>query len=590
MTPGDDLTGAEAVAAVLEQHGVEVVFAYPGTSELALCDGVDRAPGLRLVLTRGDKECAFMAAGASLPRPAHAVAIVHGARGLTNAAGGIAAARRNEVGTLVIAGLAGTGSARFLPPHGEPDLIATMGNFAERSWEAPAVPDDADARPRAAREFVTRLRSALTLSSRMPTRPSLFGLPQDVAEARWVPRSVLAEPWPPPEPDPIDGSLVDDAVAALRAASRPLFFLDDHALRHPDLREALASLTERLGAPVFQLRYRRGPMLFERLRREEVATFLGWFNPFGTEHRDLLAACDLLVTVGDRNLYPRVSGDLPECRKIAINDDGAKARKNEYLGAGDILIEGGVTEILHRLTAGLREDDRKPWFGEPDPVRAQATPEPASEIVEHLRTELVGAIGRTLAGWRDPVLVDDSQMFGGMLSERYDLLPPGTRVFGDHSGFVGGGLATATGLAIGRPDHRVLCTLGDQGFTNAFQGLVTAVQESARIVFLVCNNGESVSLRKQATAAFDAEAEMPRRYLRNTRGFSYQRIAEAIGVRAWLVEVGGDLETASVDAAARELGKALQEAGDTPGPSLVELRLPSDPDLWRGIWITKGFE
>lgn len=590
MTPEENLTGAEAVAAILEQHGVEVVFAYPGTSELALCDSVDRAPGLRLVLTRGDKECAFMAAGASLPRPAHGVAIVHGARGLTNAAGGIAAARRNDVGTLVIAGLAGTGSARFLPPHAEPDLIDTMGNFVERSWEAPAVPDDADARLRAAREFVARFRSALALSSRTPTRPALFGIPQDVAEARWVPRSVLAEPWQPPEPDPIAESAVDEAVAALRAASRPLFFLDDHALRHPDLREVLAELTELLGAPVFQLRYRRGPILFERLRQEEVGAFLGWFNPFSTEHRDLLAACDLLVTVEDRNLYPRVVGNLPPCRKIAINDDGDKVRKNEYLGTDDTLIEGDVTPILRRLTAELQEHSRKPWFTEPDPSQARTTPEPASDVVEYLRTEIVGAIGRTLADWRDPVLVDDSQMFGGMISERYDLLPPGTRVFGDHSGFVGGGLATATGLAIGRPDHRVLCTLGDQGFINAFQGLVTAVQESAQIVFLVCNNGESVSLRKQATAAFDDGGERPRRYLRNTCGLSYQRVAEAIGVRSWLVEVGGELERAGVDGAARELGKALQEAGDTVGPALVELRLPSDPDLWRGIWVTKGFE
>lgn len=589
MTGAGNLTGAEVVAAVLKQHGVEVVFAYPGTSELALCDEVERAPGLRLVLGRGDKECAFMASGASLLGPVHGVALVHGARGLTNATGGIAAARRNDVGTLVIAGLPSTGSARFLPPHGEANLIRAMRNFVERSWEAPAVPDDEAARLRAAREFVGRLRSALTLSARMPTRPALFGIPQDVAEARWIPRSVLAEPWQPPGPWPIAESPIEHAVRALRAASRPLFFVDDYALRYPDLREVLAELTDLLGAPVFQLRYRRGPMLFERLRQDEVAAFIGWFNPFSARHRDLLAECDLLVTVEDRNLYPRVAGDLPPCRKIAINDDCGKVRKNEYLGAGDTFLEGDVTTILCRLTVALEDRVREPWFTEPAPAEAWTTPEPASEVVEYLRTEIVGAIGRTLAGWHDPVLVDDSQMFGGMISERYDLLPAGMRVFGDHSGFVGGGLATATGLAVGHPERRVLCTLGDQGFINAFQGLVSAVQEGARIVFLVCNNGESVSLRKQATAADDGDL-VPRRYLRNTSGFSYQGVAEALGVRSWLVEVGGDLEKTYVDDAARELGKALQEAGNTRGPALVELRLPSDPDIWRGIWVTKGFE
>src|SRR6266851_10315861 len=50
------LTGAEAVAILLRSAGVTTVFGYPGTSELALCDAVDRADGIRLVNGRGDKE------------------------------------------------------------------------------------------------------------------------------------------------------------------------------------------------------------------------------------------------------------------------------------------------------------------------------------------------------------------------------------------------------------------------------------------------------------------------------------------------------------------------------------------------------
>jgi acetolactate synthase-1/2/3 large subunit len=583
------LTGAEAVARVLAERGVETIFAYPGTSELALCDAVYAAPGLRLVHGRGDRECAFMAAGASLLRPNRAAALVHGARGLTNATGAVAAARRNEVGTLFLVGLPSTTSARFLPPHGEEDLVPSIGRFTRWSWEAPAVPEPGPDRVRAAHELVARLREALVASARPPTRPSLFGIPQDVAEARWIPPAALEAGPPSPEArPPVPGA----ALAALAAASRPLFLVDDYALRCPGLRPALARLTDLLGAPVFQLRYRRGPMLFERLRRADVPGFLGWFNPFSPAHDELLDRCDLFVTVEDRNAYRRVFGRPPACRKLAISGDGEKALKNGYLGAGDLLLIGDVTGSLRSLAGALerRQVRRRPWFDDPGPAAALAAPERASEAVERLRAGLAGALARTLAGWEAPVLVDDSQMFGGLVAEHYDLLPPGLRVFGDHCGFVGGGLPTATGLAIAEPGRRVLCTLGDQGFVNSVQALVSAVQERARIVVLVCNNGESVSLQKQAAAGDGRPGAALRPYLRNTPGLSYRRVAEAFGVRTWLVDVRSHLEAGTAGAAAVELERALGAAGAVPGPALVELRLPGDPELWRGIWLTHGFE
>jgi acetolactate synthase I/II/III large subunit len=584
LTSGDgdgaELTGAEAVALVLAQHGVETVFAYPGTSEIALCDAVATTPDLRLVLARGDKESAFMASGASLLRPNRAAAILHGARGLTNATGAVAAARRNELGTLFVVGLPSTGSAPFLPPHGEPQLIDSIGRFTQWCWEAPAPPPDGPDRARAAIEFVDRLHHALTTSARLPARPSMVGVPQDVAEMRWVPASAVRRPRRAPASRPVRAPA---AVEAVRRASRPLLLVDDYALRYPGVRGALAELADLLGAPIFQVRYRRGPMLFERLRREEAGTFLGWFDQFSPAHAALLDACDLLVTVEDRNVYARVFGPLPTCRKLAINGDAAKVRKNGYLGDGDVLVEGDVTDVLRALASRLPARTARPWFSPLPAAEGGGGGEQASPAVEHLRTRVVGAIGAILREWDAPVLVDDSQMFGGMISERYDLLPPGLRVFGDHGGFVGGGLATSIGLAITDPRRHVLCTLGDQGFVNSFQALVTAVQERAPVIVLVCNNGGAVSLQKQA-------GETARPYLRNTPGLSYHRIAEAIGARTWLVDVPGGLERSAVDAAAGELRRALAGAAATAGPALVELRLPADPGVWSGIWLTRGFD
>ena len=584
------LTGAEAVAALLADGGVRSVFVYAGTSELAICDALHRTEGVQLSNGRGDKESAFMAAGASLTHPGRGAAVLHGARGLTNAAGAVADARRNEVGALFLVGLPSSGSVRFLPPHGEHGLIEGIGTFADWSWQAPPVPQDPDERRAAAERFVERLKASLAFITTPPHRPALFGVPQDVAESRWIPLDALLTSPPATPATDLGQPALEALLSELRHARRPLFLLDDYALHHSGMRPALDRLSAATGAAVFQVRYRRGPMLFERLRGDEVTNFAGWLNPFSAAHRTLLAECDLLVTVEDRHIYERVVGPLPDCRKAAVNTDPAKVLKNEYLHDDEPLVVGEPTLILTELAdrlSGLAEPAPAPWFPAEAHAEHMVSPEQAADAVEDGRRAVARALAATLASWERPALVDDSQMFGGLLSEHYDDFPQGLRVFGDHGAFVGGGLAYATGLAQGDRDARVMCTLGDQAFTNSFQGLVAAVQDQAQVLFVVCNNGESVSLKKQAAASYGAS---DRSYLANVGHLAYHQVTEALGVPAHqvVVPVGGS--PAAVEAAVSHLATALEKSAAEQGPSLVEIVLPSDPDVWKGIWITQGFE
>lgn len=339
------------------------------------------------------------------------------------------------------------------------------------------------------------------------------------------------------------------------------------------------------------MRYRRGPMLFERLSQNEVPNFIGWLDPNSAHHRSVVQQADLLITVEDRNLYERVVGRLPACRKIAINSAPEKAMKNGYLSDGDEILGGDPVRNIDLLLEQIATADgvRALW-PERAPSAPKHEPEPVAPIVAHMRRSLVQSLATELGRCETPVLIDDSQMFGGLISDWYDLLPERLRVFGGHGGFVGGGLSSAVGLAVAG-DAQVFWTLGDQAFTNALQGLVAAVEQHAPMIFLVCNNGQSVSLLKQATASGSswlAGGKHP--FLQNPPAMRYTAIAMALGVKAHTIAFPIDRGEEAIDVAAFQLGLTLAAARAGGGPVLVELVLPSYGEAWNGIWITQGFE
>jgi acetolactate synthase I/II/III large subunit len=581
------LSGAEAVAEVLQRGEVRRVFGYPGTSELALCAAVADRAEIAFVNARGDREAVFMAGGGSLIRPGAAAAILHGARGSTNACGAIADLRRNEVGCLLLVGQPSTPSARFLPPHGERALISSLGKFAKAAFEV--APGHGARDDEAARGFVATLVEALALARRVPQGPTVVGIPQDALEARWVAEEILDESSFAESPAVTPN--LDDALRLLQRSRRCVILVDDYLLKDREAIGRLDDLAALLGAPVFQIRYLRGPMLFERLSRTQVSWFAGWYDPRESAHREVVDGADLLVTIEDRNMYPRVVGALPACAKLAITSDAAKTRKNGYLQDGDLLIEAPVSRVLRDLIALLRADsvsvhDVPGRLGEAGGRRSDEALPPPAELA---RRTIGAELARLFREVPQPVLVDDGQMLGGLLAEEYDRFPASLRVFGDHGGFVGAGIAIATGLAIQEPRATVVCTLGDQSFTNGLQGLVAAGGQRAPVLFLLCNNGESVSLHKQLTALVASASEAPE-WLRNAPNLDYTALARACGFETACVDLRPELGDERVEEGARELRSYVEAAVASRRPHLVELRLPPLGDTWSGIWINEGFD
>jgi len=330
-------------------------------------------------------------------------------------------------------------------------------------------------------------------------------------------------------------------------------------------------------------------MLFERLSVHDVASFEGWYRLDNGRHRELMRSTDLLITLEDRNMYARVVGILPSCAKLAITSNAVATNKNRYLEIEDLVIDAPVPETLRALAAGLREriGAASPWAPAPG----------VSETEEHIESWVISrrtfcrTFAAILAAAHRPVIVDDSQMFGGLIACEYDLLPERVRVFGDHGGFVGAGIAYATGLALSEPDATVVCTVGDQGFTNGVQALVAMGEQRAPLTLLVCNNGETVSLRKQSLSSAPGSFEGgSSEFLRNARNVNYCRIAKGFGLNTATVTWAMNADGGDSAVAIEQLGIAMSAAVRDRRPWLVEIRMPGLGSAWTGLWATSGNE
>jgi acetolactate synthase-1/2/3 large subunit len=140
---------------------------------------------------------------------------------------------------------------------------------------------------------------------------------------------------------------------------------------------------------------------------------------------------------------------------------------------------------------------------------------------------------------------------------------PGTHITSGGLGAMGYGVPAAMGAALGRPDHPTWAVVGDGGFQMTLQELATIAQEQLPIRIAVINNASLGMVRQWQEIVFDE------RYVASAlSGPDFSRLAEAYGIAARSVR------------SAAELTEALEFARDYPGPFLIDVRVPTEDNVF----------
>lgn len=478
MQTTSERTVGERLVEGLKARGVEVVFGIPGVHTVELYRGLSGS-GIRHVTARHEQGCAFMADGYARAAGKPGVAFVITGPGLTNALTAMGQAREDSVPVLVISGVnrrdsLGRGLGRL---HELPDQQAMVAALCPTRQIT--APDQVGPALDWAWDQMTKGRPG----------PVHLEVPTDV-----MPMPCGTLPTPAPRPAPALPERLAEALPLLESAQRPVI-LAGGGMRGADA--ALRALAERLDAPVVLTTNARGLLHGHRL----VVPASPSLDPV----RALIAGAD---------------------RVLALGTEFGQTDYDMYANDGFPVLPGMIRVDLDRAQLDrqaaalpLRGDAPASarWLADQLPARPAGTGAARAALArEAARAALAGlnprmpeqlamveAIRHALPG---ALIVGDSTqpVYAGNLYYDHDL-PGGWFNAATGFGALGYGAPAAVGAALARPDRPVVCLVGDGGLQFSPGELRTALDEGARVTFLVWNNA---AFREIAEAMRDANTEV----------------------------------------------------------------------------------
>lgn len=459
------MTVRDAVIALMRRFGMTQVFGNPGSTELPLFRNFPA--DFRYVLGLQEAVAVGMADGYAQATRNAAFVNLHSAAGVGNAMGNIFTAYKNRTPMVITAGQ----QARSILPF-EPFL------YSGQAAELPKPYVKWSVEPARAEDVPLAIARAYYTAMQEPKGPVLVSIPADdwdrpatLPAERVVSREYRPEP-----------AVLAQIGAALDSAQRPAFVVGA-AVDRAGAWDAVVQLAERHNARVFA-----APMSGRCSFPEDHRLFAGFLPAMRERIVQLLGGHDLVFALGAPAFTYHVEGEgphLPEGSQLCqlIDDPAPAVWAPEGVSAvGNIRL--GVEDLLARPALAAR------------PVPALREPAPRAEAPAAGELLSVAYVLQTLSALRsaDHVVVEEAPSARSVM-QRHLPFTRSESFYTMCSGGLGWGMPAAVGVALARPDARVIALIGDGSSMYSIQSIWTAAQLKLPMCFVILNNKRYAALQ-----------------------------------------------------------------------------------------------
>ncbi|TVQ33742.1 MAG: thiamine pyrophosphate-binding protein [Geminicoccaceae bacterium] len=546
----NQLTGAEAMVRLLQQHGVEVVFGLCGDTSLPLYDALYRLDhDIRHVLTRDERSAGYMAD--VYARVSGKVGVCEGPSGggATYILPAVVEANESSIAMLAITTDIGTGSrGRYTLTELDQEALFRPVTKWNRVIGASA------ALPRTVRRAFAEATSG---------RPGAvhLGLPMDVQKGPVDAEDVWGEPAHgrfPAHPASPPWAEIDNAAELLVEAKAPLILCGGGpVIAHA--RELVTALAERLGAVVATTISGQGAIL------DDHALALGVVGSNGgsAETRHVLDQADVILAVGCRLgsvTTERWRHPKPGVKLIHLDAEAAVIGANYPTAVGIVAdARSGLQALFDAIDDRLNQHRRdgaeaKRRVAEAKASKFERFRQLAASTERPIRPErVVAAMAELLPN--DAIVVADPGTPCPYLSAYLELMHPDARLISNRAhGALGYSLPGVLGAYYARPQAKCVAVMGDGSFGFNAGEMETLVRTKAPVTLVVMSNAVFGWIKAGQNAGFGQ-----RFYSVDFERTDHAAVAQAFGVKSWRVEDPADVKTALAAAFAHD------------GPTLVDI-------------------
>ena len=564
MPESSTLNGADVVAALLVERGVETIFCITGAGNLALVDAIVRNTRIKFVFSHHEQAAVMEAQGYSRVSGKVGVALVTTGGGTVNSLSGILSAYLDSIPVLILSG----NESSFHCENMQDFRAYGVQGFDSKTVAEPIT--KSASRILSSAEITSKFNQAWVTASTDRMGPVLVDFPMDLQ--RKITSSseqiVISETGESLDKSQASSSttLMTECSKRLSAANRPLLYFGNGVRGESSLRKA-RELVERYQIP-FCLSW-SALDLFEDFHPLNM----GRIGIYGDRAANIiLQKSDFILCIGTRMAIPQIGYDRDDFGRMAdrwiIDIDPVELSKfpknqwNSICQSSDLFL-GHVLKDLSELSLS---DSLPSWVANAKDVwqklpRSEQIGAAVSSAHEVHSFDVINFLNSVMH--EDSIVVTD--VGAGLLTGHYALAAKGKqRIFTSQGlGEMGFGLPGAIGAHFADPGRQLICLNTDGAIMFNLQELQLVKHHKIPMKLFIFNNDGYTMIKISQQNLF--EARVSGSDVNSGISFPlFSDVAKTFGFQYCLIDNSNSFES------------VLRPALESPEPVLIEIKMSPD--------------